>query len=62
MTRKVSVEIEQDEDGYYEGKTVEESLPNIREAIELILETLTEGERTTALSREIPTTSIEIHA
>lgn len=72
MTRKVSVVIEQDDDGYYawcpelkgcqtQGKTVEESLSNIREAIELFLETLTGGERTTALSREILTTSVEVH-
>ena len=73
MTRKVSVLIEQDDDGYYawcpelkgcqsQGKTVEESLANIREAIELFLETLTDDERTTAFSREILTTSIEVHA
>ena len=73
MTRKVSVLIEQDDDGYYawcpelkgcqsQGKTVEESLANIREAIELFLETLTDDERTTAFSREILTTSVEVHA
>jgi predicted RNase H-like HicB family nuclease len=56
MTHKVSVVIEQDRDGCYawcpelkgcqsKGKTMEESLVNIREAIELYLETLTEDER-----------------
>jgi predicted RNase H-like HicB family nuclease len=73
MTRKVSVVIEQDDDGYYawcpelkgcqsQGKTVEESLANIREAIELFLETLTEDERAAAFSREILTTAVEVHA
>jgi predicted RNase H-like HicB family nuclease len=73
MTRKVSVVIEQDEHGYYawcpelkgchsQGRTVEESLANIREAIELFLETLTDEERSAALSQEILTTALEVHA
>jgi predicted RNase H-like HicB family nuclease len=73
MTGKVSVVIEQDEHGYYawcpelkgcqsQGSTVEETLSNIREAIELFLETLTDEERSAALSQEILTTSIEVHA
>ena len=73
MTGKLSVVIEQDGHGCYawcpelrgcqsEGKTVEEALTNIREAIELFLETLTDEERSAALSREILTTSVEVHA
>ena len=73
MARKVSVVIEQDEHGCYawrpelkgcqsQGRTVEEALANIREAIELFLETLTEDKRSAALSREILTTAIEVHA
>jgi predicted RNase H-like HicB family nuclease len=73
MTGKVSVVIEQDENGYYawcrdlkgcqsQGATVEETLANIREAIDLFLETLTEEERSAALSREILTTAVEVHA
>ena len=61
MTRKVSVVVEGDEHGCYawcpelegcqsQGKTVEETLANIREAIELYLETLTDDERSAALS------------
>ena len=61
MQGKVSVVIQQDEHGCYawcpelkgcqsQGKTVEETLTNIREAIELFLETLTEEERSEALS------------
>src|ERR1700680_1905324 len=71
MTGKVSVVIEQDEHGCYawcpelkggqwQGKTVEETLVNIREAIELFLETLTDEERSAALSREILTTAVEV--
>src|ERR1039458_2152633 len=66
MTGKISVVIEQDEHGCYawcpelkgcqsQGDTVEETLANIREAIELYLETLTDEERSAALSREILT-------
>jgi len=73
MTGKVSVVIEQDEGGCYawcpelkgcqsQGKTVEETLINIREAIELFLETLTDEERSAALSQEILTTAIEVRA
>ena len=73
MTHKVSVVIEQDKQGFYawcpelkgcqsQGKTVEESLTNIQEAIELFLETLTEDERSTALSQQILTTAVEVHA
>ena len=73
MRRKISVVIEQDEHGCYawcpelrgcqsEGKTIEESLVNIREAIELFLETLTADERSQVLSREIITTALEVHA
>lgn len=51
MTRKASVVIEKDEHGFYawcpelegcqsQGTTIEEALANIREAIELYLETL----------------------
>ena len=73
MSGKVSVLIEQDEHGFYawcpelkgcqsQGKTVEETLINIREAIDLFMETLTDEERSRALSREILSTIVEIHA
>jgi predicted RNase H-like HicB family nuclease len=73
MTGKVSVVIERDEHGCYawcpelkgcqsQGKTVEETLTNIREAIELFLETMSDEERSAALSREILTTAVEVHA
>jgi predicted RNase H-like HicB family nuclease len=73
MTGKVSVVIEQDEHGCYawcpelkgcqsQGRTIEEVLANIREAVELFLETLTPEERSEALSREVLTTAVEVNA
>jgi predicted RNase H-like HicB family nuclease len=73
MTRRASVLIEKDEHGFYawcpelkgcqsQGATVEDALANIREAIELYLETLPEDERDALLSREILTTTVEVHA
>ena len=73
MTRKASVVIEKDEHGFYawcpelkgcqsQGATIEDTLSNIREAIELSLETLPDDERDALLSREILTTFIEVHA
>lgn len=73
MSRKASVVIEKDEHGYYawcpelkgcqsQGVSLEDTIANIREAIELYLETLTEEERSVALSQEILTTSVEVHA
>ncbi|HSU61324.1 MAG TPA: type II toxin-antitoxin system HicB family antitoxin [Bryobacteraceae bacterium] len=73
MTRKASVLIEKDEHGFYawcpelkgcqsQGATIEDALANIREAIELYLETLPDEERDALLSREILTTSVEVHA
>ncbi len=73
MTRKASVLIEKDDHGFYawcpelkgcqsQGATIEDALANIREAIELYLETLSEDERDSSLSREILTTTVEVHA
>ena len=73
MIRKASVVIEKDEHGYYawcpglegcqsQGQTLDETIANVREAIELYLETLNDDERSIALSREILTTTLEVHA
>ena len=73
MTRKAGVLIEKDEHGFYawcpelkgcqtQGATIEDALTNIREAIELYLETLPEDEQDALLSREILTTTVEVHA
>jgi len=68
---KVNVIIERDKHGYYafcpelkgchsQGDSLEEVLENIKEAIQLYLETLSPEERQTYLSREILTTSLEV--
>lgn len=64
--------LEKDEHGYYawcpelkgcqsQGASLEEALANIREAIELYLETLPPDERDVLLSQEILTTAIEVN-
>jgi predicted RNase H-like HicB family nuclease len=73
MSRKASVVIEKDEHGFYawcpelkgchsEGATLEEAIANIKEAIELYLETFPDSERDLLLSREILTTAVEVDA
>ncbi len=71
MSQKVSVVIEKDEHGYYaycpelegcqtQGDSIEEVMENIKEAIELYLETLSEEEIKEATSKEILTTILEV--
>jgi predicted RNase H-like HicB family nuclease len=59
MPYKVSVVLEKDENGYYawcpelkgcqsQGESLDEALSNIREAVELYLESMPEEERRTA--------------
>ncbi|MCW5977321.1 MAG: type II toxin-antitoxin system HicB family antitoxin [Bryobacteraceae bacterium] len=73
MSRKASVVVERDEHGFSvwrpelkgcqsQGATLEEALANIREAIELYLETLPADQREALLSRAIPTTTGEVNA
>jgi len=71
MSYKVSVVIEKDESGYYaycpelegcqtQGDSFEEVINNIKEAVELYLETLSADEKKDFLSHEILTTSLEV--
>jgi predicted RNase H-like HicB family nuclease len=71
MFHKVSIVIEKDENGYYaycpelegcqtQGDTLDEVMANIKEAIELYLETMPENEIMACLSREILTTSVGV--
>ena len=71
MNYKVSVVIEKDKNGYYaycpelegcqtQGASLDEVMKNIKEAIELYLETLPKNERANYLSKEILTTSLEV--
>ena len=72
MSYKVSIIIEKDDFGYYafcpelegcqtQGDSYEEVISNIKEAIELYLETLTIKERNSVLSKEILTTTLEVN-
>jgi len=72
MNYKVSVVIEKDGHGYYaycpelkgcqsQGGSYEEVIANIKEAVELYLETLPEEERKNYLSAEILTASLEVN-
>jgi hypothetical protein len=47
---------------FMHGNTLEETMANIKEAVELYLETLPAGERDVLLSREILTTAVEVNA
>ena len=69
---KVNIVIEKDQKGYYafcpelkgchsQGDTFEEVFVNIKEAIELYIETLSLAERQYCLSQEILTTSMEVN-
>ncbi len=71
MNRKVSIVIEKDENGYYaycpellgcqtQGDTFEEINTNVKEAVELYLETLSLEEVEPYLSLEIYTTTMEV--
>jgi predicted RNase H-like HicB family nuclease len=71
MTYKVNVIIEKDDFGYFayvpelkgchtQGESFEEVMKNIKEAIELYVETLPPKERKKILSKEILTTSFEV--
>ncbi len=71
MTYKISVIIEKDDYGYFayapdlkgchtQGESLDEVMKNIKEAIELYIETLPKSEKKKILSKEILTTSIEV--
>lgn len=71
MSLKISIIIEKDEHGYYayspelegchsQGDTFEEVIKNIKEAIELYLETLTAKEKKQILKKEIFSTTLEV--
>ncbi len=71
MSYKINVVIEKDEYGYYaycpelsgcqtQGDSIDEVLINIKEAVELYLETLPKDEIMVSLSKEIFTTSLEV--
>ncbi|WP_207496305.1 type II toxin-antitoxin system HicB family antitoxin [Aridibaculum aurantiacum] len=71
MSIKVNVVFSRDDDGYYvfcpelpgchsQGDTFEEARINIKEAVELYLETMTKEEIDKALGKELITTTMEV--
>jgi predicted RNase H-like HicB family nuclease len=71
MPYKVSIVVEKDDYGYYayspelegcqtQGDSYEEVINNMKEAVELYLETLSEEEKRLLLSKEILTTSLVV--
>ena len=71
MSKRLNIIIEKDEFGYYaycpdlegcqtQGDTLDEVTENIKEAIELYLETLSDKDKINLTAREILTTSYEI--
>ena len=73
MAQKGSVVVEKDEYGFYtwcpelkgvslKGRRWKKAIANVKEAIELYLETLPPDERDVLLSREILTTAVEVNA
>lgn len=71
MNYKVSVVIEQDDEGFFayapelpgcisQGESYEKAIKNITEAVDLYLETLDPDERIQFLSKRISTSSVEV--
>jgi len=71
MNYRVSIVLEYDDAGYFayspelpgcysQGQTYEEAVANIREAVDLYMETLDPEERKLHLSKQISTSSIEV--
>ena len=71
MNYKVSIVIEQDEAGYFayspelpgcfsQGRSYEDAVQNIKEAVDLYLETLDPQERVQFLSKQISTSTVEV--
>ena len=72
MTYKINTVIEKDGHGYFayapelkgchsQGDTLEEVLENMKEAIELYVESLSDEDKENYLCREIFTTSLEVN-
>ncbi len=71
MSYRVNVVFSKDEDGYYvfcpelpgcqsQGDTFEEARENIKEAVELYLESMSKEEIEEALGKELLTTTMEV--
>jgi len=71
MSYNLNVIVEKDDDGYYaycpelegcqtEGDTLDETMANIKEAIDLYLETMSEEEKKDIIRNEIYITNYEV--
>ena len=71
MSRRINIIIEKDDHGYYaycpelegchsQGDTFDETIANIKEAIELYIETLSDEEKKKIVAKDIITTSYEV--
>ncbi len=71
MSKRLNILVEKDSDGYFaycpelegchtQGDSLDEVLENIKEAIELYLETITEEEKREIQTKEIISTSYEV--
>ncbi|MBW4657754.1 MAG: type II toxin-antitoxin system HicB family antitoxin [Drouetiella hepatica Uher 2000/2452] len=71
MPYKVNILIEKDEDGFYaycpelpgcqsQGDTLAEATENIKEAVELYLETLSEEEKQSFFNKEVVAMTLEV--
>ncbi len=71
MSKKLNIIVERDNDGYFaycpelegchtQGDSLDEVLENIKEAIELYLETISEEEKKQIQTKEIISTSYEV--
>jgi predicted RNase H-like HicB family nuclease len=71
MSRRINIIIEKDDNGYYaycpeldgchsQGDSFDEAFSNIKEAIELFIETLSDEEKKKIVAKDIITTSYEV--
>jgi predicted RNase H-like HicB family nuclease len=71
MSRRINIIIEKDDHGYYaycpelegchsQGDSFDETFSNIKEAIELYIETLSDEEKKKIVAKDIITTSYEV--
>jgi predicted RNase H-like HicB family nuclease len=71
MSRRINIIIEKDDHGYYaycpelegchsQGDSFDEAFSNIKEAIELYIETLSDEEKKKIVAKDIITTSYEV--
>lgn len=72
MSKRLNILIERDKDGYFaycpelegchtQGDSLDEIIENMKEATELYLETISDEEKREILTKEVISTSYEVH-